>query len=442
MDARAVALKLLDRVTAEGRTLAEVTPDLPPAEAARAMRLATSTLRQMGRCDRLLGQQLKKRPPETVLNLLRLAVTELAEGGAPHGVVHSAVQLAHASKSTAPFAGLINAVLRRVAVPAGWQGMAPPELPKALRKPLVAAWGKEAVAAIEAVQAQVPPLDLTPRDGDADALAGEVGGEALPTGSVRLTGSRQVSALPGYSEGRFWVQDAAAALPARLLAARPGERVLDLCAAPGGKTLQLAAAGAAVTAVDISAERLERLRANLARTGLRAEVVAADALAWGAVPGREGDPSPPPSPPRGEGAAAAGARPPWNGEPFDAVLLDAPCSATGTIRRHPDLPRARRSVDLAPLVELQARLLARAAGLVRPGGRLVFATCSLFPEEGEAHLAAAAALGLEPDPAAVEALALAPGWRCGASGLRLRPDIWAERGGIDGFFMAAFRRPG
>jgi 16S rRNA (cytosine967-C5)-methyltransferase len=412
-DARAVALRLLDRVTAEGRTLAEAAPDLPPAEAARAMRLATTALRQMGRADRLLGPHLRKRPPETVLNLLRLAVSELAEGGAPHGVVHSAVQLAHGSKATEPFAGLVNAVLRRIAVPAGWEGMAPPELPKALRKALVAAWGKPVVAAIEAVQAQVPPLDLTPRDGDAGALAAAVGGEVLPTGSVRLTGPVQVSALPGYDEGRFWVQDAAAALPARLLAVRPGERVLDLCAAPGGKTLQLAAAGAEVTALDVSADRLERLRENLARTGLSARVVVADALAWD-------DPG---------------------GAPFDAVLLDAPCSATGTMRRHPDLPQARRALDLAPLVGLQAALLQRAAALVRPGGRLVFATCSLFPDEGEAHAATAAALGLVPAPDAVAALDVPAEWSTGASGLRLRPDLWADRGGMDGFFLAAFRRP-
>jgi 16S rRNA (cytosine967-C5)-methyltransferase len=392
-DARAVALRLLDRVTAEGRTLAEAAPDLPPAEAARAMRLATTALRQMGRADRLLGPHLRKRPPETVLNLLRLAVSELAEGGAPHGVVHSAVQLAHGSKATEPFAGLVNAVLRRIAVPAGWEGMAPPELPKALRKALVAAWGKPVVAAIEAVQAQVPPLDLTPRDGDAGALAAAVGGEVLPTGSVRLTGPVQVSALPGYDEGRFWV--------------------LDLCAAPGGKTLQLAAAGAEVTALDVSADRLERLRENLARTGLSARVVVADALAWD-------DPG---------------------GAPFDAVLLDAPCSATGTIRRHPDLPQARKALDLAPLVALQAALLARAAALVRPGGRLVFATCSLFPDEGEAHAATAAALGLVPAPDAVAALDVPAEWSTGASGLRLRPDLWADRGGMDGFFLAAFRRP-
>lgn len=414
-DPRALALRLLDLVS-EGRLLsevqAEVLADAAPAEAARAGRLAVSTLRQQGRSDRLIGPHLRNRPPETVLNILRLATLELAEGGAPHGVVNAAVGLAKSAPESRRMSGLVNAVLRKVVdtVPAGWQGLTPPELPKALRKSLVSAWGKEAVLAIEAVQAQTPPLDLTPRDGDAEALAKAVGGTALPTGSVRLDGPVQVSGLPGFSEGAFWVQDAAAALPARLLAVRPGERVLDLCAAPGGKTLQLAAAGAQVTALDISAARMERVRENLARTGLTAELVTADALEW-------------------------------QGGPFDAVLLDAPCSATGTMRRHPDLPQAKRQIDIAGLVDLQARMLARSAQLVRPGGRLVFATCSLFPEEGEAHLETALKAGLEPDPSALENLPVDPEWRTGPCGLRIRPDHWAERGGIDGFFMAAFRRP-
>jgi 16S rRNA (cytosine967-C5)-methyltransferase len=260
------------------------------------------------------------------------------------------------------------------------------------------------VTAIEAVQAGEPPLDLTLRPG---FPAPE--GETLPTGSLRLTGAGQVSALPGYAEGGWWVQDAAAALPARLLDAQPGERVLDLCAAPGGKTLQLAAAGAKVTALDISETRMTRLRANLTRTGLMAELVVADALAW----------------------EPAGA--------FDAILLDAPCSATGTIRRHPDLPFIKDGSDLAGLVALQARLLDRALGWLKPGGRLVFATCSLLPEEGEAQLAGA----LARHPGLVVEQAQLPGvpaaWWTAEGGLRLRPDNWADRGGMDGFFMARLR---
>ena len=344
------------------------------------------------------------------MNLLRLATTELARGGAAHGVVHAAVNLARAAPDSRPMAGLVNAVLRKIAAaPPDLDAMPPGELPKPLRKLLIAAWGKPAVAAMEAVFAQTPPLDLTSRDGDAAALAARVGGEVLPTGSVRLRETGQVSALPGYEDGAFWVQDAAAALPARVLAAQPGERMLDLCAAPGGKAMQLAAAGAQVTAVDDSAARLARLRENLTRTGLRAEVVQSDALAF-------------------------------RGGSFDAVLLDPPCSATGTIRRHPDLPQARRPIDLPALTDLQARMADHAASLLRPGGRLVICTCSLLPEEGEALAEALPArTGLVPDPAALTGMPA--DWRSGASGLRLRPDFWADTGGIDGFFIAAFRRP-
>lgn len=415
-DPREVALRLLDQVTGEGRLLTEVqaplTAGLAPAEAARAGRLAISTLRQIGRIDRLLGPHLRKRPPERVLNLLRLGALELAEGGAPHGVVHAMVGLAKADKTSLPMAGLVNAVLRKLTltVPPGWQGMPPPELPKMLRKRLIAAWGKAIVADIEAVIALAPPLDLIPKDGDAAALAALVGGEVLPTGSVRLAAGAQVSALPGFAEGAFWVQDAAAALPARLLAVRPGERVLDLCAAPGGKTLQLAAAGATVTALDISEPRMARVRENLARCGLTADLVVADARDW-------------------------------RGGPFDAVLVDAPCSGTGTLRRHPDLPQARRELDLAPLLALQSALIDRAAAQLRPGGRLVYCTCSLLPEEGEAQAEAALARGLIADPGAVAALGLDPAWLSGMAGLRTRPDHWAASGGIDGFHMAAFQTP-
>jgi 16S rRNA (cytosine967-C5)-methyltransferase len=194
-----------------------------------------------------------------------------------------------------------------------------------------------------------------------------------------------------------------------VLAPEKGERVLDLCAAPGGKTLQMAAAGAEVTALDISAPRLERLRDNLARTGLRARVVQGDALEF-------------------------------HDKGWDAILLDAPCSATGTIRRHPDLPVARDGSEMPALLELQARMIDHALSLLRPGGRLVFATCSLLPEEGEDQ--AEEALGRHPklDPEWVEVPGIEEGWRV-ALGLRTRPDHWVDRGGLDGFFVSRFRKP-
>ncbi|NGM44107.1 methyltransferase domain-containing protein [Rhodobacter sp. SGA-6-6] len=402
--ARAAAVAMLDAVLGEGRMLAEADMALPPEDRARALRLAAAVLRRLEPADRALAAHLRKRPPLRAMNILRLAVVERSLGAPGHGVVNAAVEIVRANRKTAHLAGLVNAVLR--AVP---EGALPgvQKLPRWLRQPLVHAWGREVVAGIEAVHAAEPPLDLTLRPG---AEAPE--GEALPTGSLRLAAGGQVSALKGYAAGGWWVQDAAAALPARLLDARPGERVLDLCAAPGGKTLQLAAAGASVVALDVSEVRLARLRENLARTGLTAEVVAADALDW------------------------------QPGEAFDAILLDAPCSATGTIRRHPDLPFVKDGSDLPGLVALQAQLLDRALSWLKPGGRLVFATCSLLPEEGEGQLAGA--LARHPGLAVerVDLPGVETGWWTEAGGLRTRPDLWAERGGMDGFFMARLRAAG
>ena len=400
--ARAAAVAILDGVLGEGRMLSDFAgPDLAPADRARALRLAGSVLRHLEPADKLLKPQLRKSPPLTVQNVLRLAVVELAQGAAAHGVVNAAVEMVRHGKRTAHLAGLVNAVLRTVPE----AGALPPQkLPRWMRQPIVHAYGRDAVTAIEAVQAMEPPLDLTLRAG---FEAPE--GEALPTGSMRLTSPGQVSGLPGHAAGGWWVQDAAAALPARLLDVQSGERVLDLCAAPGGKTLQMAAAGAAVTALDISGPRMARVAANLARTGLTATLVVADALVW--------EPE----------------------ERFYAILLDAPCSATGTVRRHPDLPFVKDGSEVDALVALQAQLLDRALGWLRPGGRLVFATCSLLPEEGEGQLAAALARhpGLVVERG--ELAGVEPAWWTEAGGLRLRPDYWAEAGGMDGFFMARLR---
>jgi 16S rRNA (cytosine967-C5)-methyltransferase len=406
--ARETAVAILDGILGEGRMLSDFDgTSLAPADRARALRLAQAVLRHLEPVDRVLDRQLRKAPPLTARNVLRLAVVELAQGAPAHGVVNAAVEILRKGRRTQHLAGLANAVLR--ALPEGdlLAGLPPQKLPRWLRQPLVHALGRDAVAAIEAVQAAEPPLDLTLRPG---FPAPE--GELLPTGSLRLASFGQISALPGYAEGGWWVQDAAAALPARLLAVRQGERVLDLCAAPGGKTLQLAAAGAEVTALDISPARMARVQANLTRTGLTARTVVADALEW------EPD------------------------ERFDAILLDAPCSATGTIRRHPDLPFVKDGSEVAGLVTLQARLLDRALGWLKPGGRLVFATCSLLPEEGEGQLQEA--LARHPGLVAerVELAGVEPGWWTDAGGLRLRPDYWADRGGMDGFFMARLRVPG
>jgi 16S rRNA (cytosine967-C5)-methyltransferase len=420
---RRAAAALLAGVLVHGRSLADQAGDggplaaLAPPERARAQALAAGTLRHLGRIDAVLDRFLARRPPPQALNPLRLAVAEMhLDGVPPHAAVDAAVTLARAGPKGRQLAGLVNAVLRRVAEagPALWDATPEAPLPRWLAEPLTAAWGPEAADALAAAHRLAPPLDLTPRDpAEAPALAAALGAELLPTGSLRLHGRPQVSALTGYDTGAWWVQDAAAAIPARLLGHVPGRRVLDLCAAPGGKTLQLAAAGAAVTALDVSKPRLARLRENLARTRLAAEIVAADALAW-----------------------SPAAR-------FDAILVDAPCTATGTIRRHPDLPHLPAR-DPAAFAALQAALLARAWDWLAPGGRLVYAVCSLLPLEAEAQLAAFRAARPEAEalPPDAAALGLDPAWIDATVGLRLRPDYWPERGGMDGFYAACLAKPG
>ena len=413
--ARAAAALLLDAVLGDGRLISEALAEgmldpLPPADRARAQRLALATLRGLERADRLIARHTRKAPPLPVRNVLRLAVTELAQGGDAHGVVSEAVAIVTASARHNRLAGLVNAVLRKLATeaPRVWGDLRVPRLPDWLRAPLVAAWGKGAVAAMERAHLAGAPLDLTVT-GDPEGWAEQLGGTVLPTGSVRLDDAGRISALPGYETGAWWVQDAAAALAARVLAPQAGEAVLDMCAAPGGKTLQLAATGAEVTALDISERRMERVAENLARTGRPAQCVIGDALAH-----------------RGR---------------YDAILLDAPCSATGTIRRHPDLPHARDGAGIGGLIETQAMMLDHALKLLRPGGRLVFCTCSLLPDEGECQIEAALArhAALAVDRGALDVPGIAPGWITAEGGLRLRPDFWPGHGGMDGFYIACLR---
>ena len=339
---RAAAVRAMTAVTEGGATLGDALPretrELPPAEAARAARLATESLRWANRSDRVLSPHLRLKPEDPVLNTLRLAVYELLEeGAAPHGVVDAAVGNVKRSKS-----GLVNGVLRNLLRrEVAWNDLPVPQTPKWLRKRFISAWGKPCVEAMERVHASRPPIDLSCRKAP-DTWAEKLGANLLPGGSIRLPQGAQVSKLPGYDEGAWWVQDAGAAVAARVLSAKVEERVLDLCAAPGGKTMQLAAAGAQVTALDSSKARMKRVAENLARTGLQAELVVADALTW--QPDRL----------------------------FDAILLDAPCSATGTLRRHPDLGYARDGSGIADLVALQSKMLDAAAGMVRlhiPGRR-------------------------------------------------------------------------
>ncbi|MDO6586578.1 transcription antitermination factor NusB [Salipiger sp. 1_MG-2023] len=413
--ARAQAVQLLGQVLGQGRLMSDAMSGhaweaLAPADKATAQRLAMEVLRNLDRCDRVLKPHLRKNPPLFVRNVLRLGTLELCSGGAAHGVVNEAVQMVGADRKTQTMKGMVNAVLRKVAEdgPAQWARLRAPRLARWLRDPLVAAWGPQAVAAMEAAHLAGAPLDLTAK-GDPQALADATGGALLPTGSVRLAQAGQVSALPGFEAGEWWVQDAAAALPARLLGDVAGLSVLDMCAAPGGKTMQLAAAGARVTALDLSEHRMARVAENLARTGLAAQIVVGDALDH-------------------QGA-------------YDAIVLDAPCSATGTIRRHPDLPHAKQGEGISELIGLQGAMIDHALTLLAPGGRLVFCTCSLIPDEGECQIEEALARHEGLRVLRPEAPGLDEAWRSDEGGLRLRPDFWADRGGMDGFYMAVLHKP-
>ena len=416
VQARRSAVYLLDMILGEGRLMSELlaagTLDkLPPDDRARAQRLALDTLRGMERADRLLQKHLSKYPPLTVRNALRVGTVELCQGGAAHGVVNAMVELVATHKKLGHLKGLTNAVLRKIAAegPEAWAALRSPRLPKWLRGPLTEAWGPDAITGMEAAHFAGAPLDLTAR-GDAAALAEAVGGTLLPTGTVRITDAGQVTAMPGFAEGDWWVQDAAAAIPVQVLSPQKGEAVLDLCAAPGGKTMQLAAAGAQVTAVDNSKQRMQRVKENLARVHLPAKCVVGDAQ-------------------RFEGQ-------------FDAILLDAPCSATGTIRRHPDLPHAKDGSEFGDLIALQGELIDHAWRLLNPGGRLVFCTCSLLPDEGEVQVDEAlerhADMSVDRDALAIPGVD--PAWVTSEGGLRLRPDYWADLGGMDGFYIACLRK--
>ena len=418
LPARRTAHYLLMQIIGEGRLLSELVgagalARLDAEDRARAQRLANDTLRGLDRADRMLKPYLKKAPALHVMNALRLGTVELCSGEAAHGVVNAYVEIVARNKRTQSMKGLVNAVLRKIAGegPDAWQARPVPMTPGWLRQPLVAAWGRDVVASIEAAHFAGAPLDLTAKT-DPQAVAAATGGTLLPTGSIRLRDPGQVSALPGFEEGNWWVQDAAAAMPVRMLGDVTGLRVLDLCAAPGGKTLQLAAGGAEVTAVDISQTRMARVGENLSRTGLTADCIVSDAFAFD-----------------------------QNG--YDVVLLDAPCSATGTIRRHPDLPYAKDGAEFAALIDQQAALIDHALTLLAPGGRLVFCTCSLLPDEGEVQIEDALERhsGLTVVPPAPDIAGIDPDWITPEGGLRLRPDYWPDLGGMDGFYICALRKP-
>jgi len=363
---RRIAADMVDGVIRRHRPLDELLDTtgefaaLEERDRALARALVGAVLRRLGTLRHLLGLLLDRGPPPQaprVETALLIGAAQILFLSVPdHAAVDLSVRLVRADRQALHFAGLVNAVLRRVARE-GAARLASLDMP-ALDTPawLLARWtatyGAATAHAIAAANGNEPALDLTVKS-DPDYWAAKLNGRVLPTGSVRTIAHGAVTALPGFAEGAWWVQDTAAALPARFFGDVRGRRVADLCAAPGGKTAQLAAAGATVTAVDRAPARLKRLGENLARLSLRAELVCADVAEWTAE------------------------------QKFDAVLLDAPCSSTGTIRRHPDVPWLKSAADIAQLAGLQRRLLDRAIALLQPGGTLVYCTCSLEPEENE-----------------------------------------------------------
>jgi 16S rRNA (cytosine967-C5)-methyltransferase len=383
-------------------------------------RLAATVLRRLGTLRRIVGGFLDKGFPadapraETILLLGAAQILWLEVPD--HAAVDLSVRLAQADRRAARYAGLVNAVLRRVAQhrEASLSPSTVLDTPPWLFARWKKTYGSDTARAIAEANGHEPGLDLTVKQ-DAAGWAEHVHGRVLPTATVRTLAHGAISLLPGFAEGAWWVQDAAAALPARLFGDIAGKSVADLCAAPGGKTAQLALAGANVTAVDRSAARLARLNDNIARLSLNAEVVVADVLEWQAAP-------------------------------FDAVLLDAPCSSTGTIRRHPDVPWLKGEADLTVLTSLQQRLLDRAVDLLKPGGTLVYCVCSLEPEEAENQIAAL----LARNPNIVrKPIGAADVFGCGefvnAEGdLRTLPLHWADAdprwAGIDGFYAARLSR--
>lgn len=420
--ARRAALSMLESVLDRDRGLDECTDaltGLEPRDRGFARLTALTVLRRLGQLD-VLTDLLMERPPQgrarRIRHVLRIGLAQLLFLDTPaHAAVDASVELTR-QEGMGKLAGLVNAILRRAvrekAALVAQDAATRANTPAWLREDWEAQFGREVATAIADAHLQEPPTDLT-CPGRADALASELGGVRIGQDTIRLTRAGDVTALPGYAEGTWWVQDAAAALPVQLLGDVAGRRVIDLCAAPGGKTAQLAAAGAAVTAVDRSKPRLARLSENLERLNLSATVVTADATQW--------QPS----------------------EPGDSVLLDAPCSATGTLRRHPEIAHRRGPGDVAKLADLQRRLAAASVAMLKPGGVLVAATCSLQRAEGPGlHAALNALSDLEAWPITPSELPDFPGAVTADGCLRTHPAMLAEQGGMDGFFAMRFRKRG
>jgi 16S rRNA (cytosine967-C5)-methyltransferase len=418
--ARHVALDLVGAVLRRRRPLDDAIDDNPAMhqlsgrDRAFARLLVATVLRRLGQIDALIADCLKTPlapRAAAVHDILRLGIAQLLFlRTPPHAAVATSVDIAD-SRGFLSHKGLVNAVLRRLSIegPARVekQDAARLNTPDWLWQSWRCTYGEATTRAIATAHLKEAPLDLTLRQ-DSALWTEKLQGTLLPTGTLRRAAGGSIIALPGYAEGAWWVQDAAAALPARLFGDIGGREVVDLCAAPGGKTAQLAVAGARVTAIDRSMRRLERLVANLDRLGLPIEAMAADALSWR---------------PR---------------QAVDAVLLDAPCTTTGAIRRHPDVPHLKLPEDVARMSVVQENLLRAAVEMLRPGGMLVYCTCSLEPREGSERIAALLSEGapMKRQPIEPGELGVCDDWVTPEGDLRTLPCHFAEYDGMDGFYGA------
>ncbi len=411
--ARRAALRLLDAVLRRGQPLETAlhgaAQGLPGPDRALVHAIAAGVLRHMPDLDALIDGATAKPLPDDAKarTVLRLALAQALLLDTPHhAVVATALPLVDGGPRKLVHGVLGNLLRSGVTLPD------PPSLPEATQARWQAAWGDVMTSAAQVALGTRPPLDLSLKDtGATTDWAARLGGTSLAPGHVRLPAETDVTTLEGFGEGAFWVQDLAASLPARLLGAGEGRHVLDLCAAPGGKTMQLAAAGWRVTSVDQSARRLERLSETVERTGLATDIVCADLMSWQPT------------------------------EKADAILLDAPCSATGIFRRHPDVLHRIGPRQIAEMAEIQAALLDHAIDWLKPGGVLVYATCSLEPAEGGEQIAALLARRHDLKPVEIDPAALPAGLAPGQTGqLRTLPGMLAEVGGLDGFFITLLQR--
>lgn len=424
--ARYVAARSLQSVLDQGQPLdlamSEIAlfKQLDGRDRAFARLIAATALRRLGQIDAVLEPFVKRRPAPYALSVLRTGAAQiLFLDTPPHAAVGAAVALLKRSKKTASMAGMANAVLRRVSEQ-GADLLAQTDiinnLPEWIKKTWTGTYGEGKCRQMAEILAQEPPLDLSVKR-DEKLWADKIGAEVLPGGTLRRTKIGDVTAVPGFKDGAWWAQDISASLPVKLLGDVTGKRVLDMCAAPGGKTMQLAAQGARVVALDKNTSRIPFIEQNLDRTALKAEIIATDAAKWR-------DP---------ENSSGGG---------FDSVLLDAPCTATGTFRRRPDVLHRKKPVDVDHLVRVQEKLILAAARHVKRSGTLIYCTCSLQRREGEEQVAKFLKnrSDFRLNPVLEEEILAFKDALTALGEVRILPFFLAERGGMDGFFIARFTR--